>query len=83
MDKLWKSELPSWWKLRFFRAAVESILLYGCATWALTKAEEKSLDGSYTRMLRKIYNIDGQQKFQINSCIVVCEKYRKQFESGG
>jgi hypothetical protein len=51
--------LPNSLKLRYFRAAVETILLYGCATWSLTKAEEKSLNGTYTRMLRKVYNIDG------------------------
>ena len=36
----------------FFDAAVETILLLGCAKWSLTKAEEKSLDGSHTRNLR-------------------------------
>ena len=59
MDKIWKSELAKSLKLRYFRAAVETILLFGCATWTLTKAEEKSLDGTYTRMLRKVFNIDG------------------------
>jgi len=62
MEKLWRSDLPNWMKLRFFRAAVESILLYGCDTWSLTETEEKTLDGCYTRMLRKIYNIDGRAK---------------------
>ena len=40
-------------KIRFFIATIESILLYGCESWALSKAQEKSLDGTYTRMLRK------------------------------
>ena len=26
----------------------------------LTKAEEKALDGTYTRMLKKVYNMDGR-----------------------
>ena len=60
LDKIWKSDLPKKHKLNFFRATVESILLYGCATWTLTKAEEKALDGTYKRMLKKVYNIDGQ-----------------------
>ena len=42
-------------KRSFFRAAVTSILLYGC-TWTLTKWLEKKLDGNYTRMLRAILN---------------------------
>ncbi|XP_073238052.1 uncharacterized protein [Porites lutea] len=41
----------------FFIATIESILLYGCESWALSKAQEKSLDGTYTRMLRKALNI--------------------------
>ena len=42
-----------------FRAAVEFILLSECGTWSLTKSEEKILDGCYTRMLRKIYNLNS------------------------
>ena len=40
----------------FFQAAVESILLYGCNTWTLTKHTEKKLNSNYTRMLRAILN---------------------------
>ena len=46
-------------KRSFFQAAVVSILLYGCTTWALTKRLEKKLDGNYTRMLRSILNYPG------------------------
>ena len=48
-------------KRSFFQAAVTSILLYGCTTWALTKRLEKKLDGNYTRMLRAILNKSWQQ----------------------
>ena len=41
LGKLWTNDLPGWWKFRFFKAAVETILLYGCATWSLTKSEEE------------------------------------------
>ena len=43
-------------KRSLFRAAVASILLYGCTTWTLTKRLKKKLDGNYTRMLRAILN---------------------------
>ena len=43
------------------KAAVTSILLYGCTTWTLTKRLEKKLDGNYTRMLRAILNKSWQQ----------------------
>ena len=31
--------------------------LYDCESWTLTVAQEKSLDGTYTRMLRKVLDI--------------------------
>ena len=48
-------------KCSFFQAAVVSIVLYGCTTWALTKRVEKKLDGNYTRMLRAILNKSWRQ----------------------
>ena len=53
---IWKSDLTDKMKRSFFRAAVVSILLYGCTTWTLTKRLEKKLDGSHTRMLRALLN---------------------------
>ena len=49
-------------KKKFFIATVESILLYGCEAWTLTKAQEKSLDGTYTRMLRRALNVHWTNK---------------------
>ena len=37
MRTLWKSALPASLKISFFRAAVESILLYGAEGWTITK----------------------------------------------
>ena len=48
-------------KRSFFKAAVVSILLYGCTTWTLTKRLKKKLDGNYTRMLRAILNKSWRQ----------------------
>ena len=58
---IWKSDLTDEMKRSFFQAAVESILLYGCTTWTLTKRLEKKLDGNYTRMLRAILNKSWRQ----------------------
>ena len=44
-------------KKRFFISTVEAILLYGCESWSLTESMEKSLNGTYTRMLRKVLNV--------------------------
>ena len=58
---IWKSDLTNKMKHSFFQAAVVSILLYRCATWTLTKLQEKKLDGNYTRMLRAILNKSWRQ----------------------
>ena len=61
---IWKSDVTDEMKRSFFQAAVESILLYGCTTWTLTKRLEKKIDGNYTRMLRAILNKSWQQQPQ-------------------
>ena len=35
----------------------ESVLLYGRETWTLTKSLKKSIDGTYTRLLRTVFNV--------------------------
>ena len=54
---IWKFTLPEQIKKGFFRAIVESVLLYGSSAWTLTKRLESKLNGTYTRMLRVILNI--------------------------
>ena len=56
MNSIWKSRLPDNMKRHFFRAIVESVLIYGSVSWTLTKSLEKRLNGKYTRMLRAILN---------------------------
>ena len=58
MTSVWKSNLPRETKLSFFEATVESVLLYGCESWTLKAAVQKSLDGCYTRMLRMVLSVD-------------------------
>ena len=58
---IWKSDLTNKMKRSFFKAAVVSILLYGCTTWTLTKRLEKKIDGNYTRMLQAILNKSWRQ----------------------
>ena len=57
LDMFWKSSMSRTTKTRIFRMAVEPILLYGCETWTLKESLVKELDGFYTRMLRKVFNI--------------------------
>ena len=58
---IWKSDLTDKMKRSFFKAAVVSILLYGCTTWTLTKRLERRLDGNYTRMLRAVLKKSWRQ----------------------
>ena len=61
MDIVWKSDLSKDLKRSFFRATVESVMMYGATAWTLTKSLESKLDGTYTRMLRAILNISWRQ----------------------
>ena len=58
---IWKSSLPDNTKRNFFRAVVESVLIYGSTAWTLTKHLEDKLDGTYTKMLRAILNKSWKQ----------------------
>ena len=62
MNKIWSSNMSTDLKRKFFTATIESILLYGCEAWTLTKAMEKQLNGTYTRMLRKAVNVHWSSK---------------------
>ena len=57
LDVFWKSDLPRSTKVKIFRAAVEPVLLYGAETWTLKESLNKELDGHYTRLLRRAFNI--------------------------
>ena len=46
LKKVWNSDLNDELKCRLFVATVETVLLYGCETWSLTKQMEKSLNGT-------------------------------------
>ena len=44
-------------KTKIFRTAVEPVLLYGSESWSLKKADIRALDGVYTRMLRRVFQV--------------------------
>ena len=57
LSMVWKSTLDSVKKTKLFQACVESVLLFGCESWSLTKDLVDKINGSYTRMLRRAKNI--------------------------
>ena len=61
MDVVWKSTLNRDLKISFFRATVESVLLYGAESWTLTKTLQTRLNRTYTRLFRTALNISWKQ----------------------
>ena len=61
LDRVWKASIKKETKLKVFKASVKTILLYGSDSWSLNVALLKKLDGSYTKMLRTIYNISRRE----------------------
>ena len=57
LQKIWTSGISEQLKVKFFRACVEPVLLYGSETWTLNREFEKRLNGCYTRLLMKAKNI--------------------------
>ena len=86
MDKLWKSNLSRNIKITLFQVTAEKVLTYGSDTWTLNKKLNKSLDGSYTRMLRKVLDVSWKQHItnkvlygKLNSISQVIRKRRLMF----
>ena len=44
-------------KVKVFKTAIGPILLYGSETWSMIKQMERQLDGTYTRLLRRVKNL--------------------------
>ena len=61
MHVIWKSKINLPLKRRLFVATVESVLTYESESCTPTVQQQKSLDGTYTRILRKALNISWQE----------------------
>ena len=61
LQKVWTSGISDRLKVKFFRACVEPVLLYGSETWTINQQFQKRLDGCYTRLLMKAKNINWKQ----------------------
>ena len=67
LKDIWKSKFSKYLKTRLSIAgsglSCESVLLYRSETWTLTKAQEKSLDRTYTKMFCIVLGISWKDKF--------------------
>ena len=57
LQKVWTSVILENMKVKFFRACVEPVLLYGFETWTMNKQFQKCPNGCYTRVLVKAKNM--------------------------
>ena len=57
LHRVWTSHLDNKLKIRFFRACVESVLLYGSETWTISAKMKARIDGCYTRLLRRALHV--------------------------
>ena len=62
LEKIWNSRITTETKVRIFKSTFESILLYGCESWVMYSVAVKKVDGTYTRMLRKLKNISWRDR---------------------
>ena len=61
LNNVWQSDLSKDLAINLFRAAVESVLLYGSESWTMTDTLSKRIDGTYTRLLRTALNVSWRQ----------------------
>ena len=55
MRKVWNSDIGRPLRVAHFKATVETVLIYGTETSTLTQALSTKLDGTYTKLLRYIF----------------------------
>eukprot|EP00111_Clytia_hemisphaerica_P001969 TCONS_00005539-protein len=61
LHNVWQSTISNKTKISFFKACVESILLYGSETWTMKNELQDCLDGCYTGLLMRVKNISWRQ----------------------
>ena len=59
LESLWKyrSQVAESVRIQSYRAIVESVLMYNCATWALTVPLADRLDRAQRKMLRRVLGL--------------------------
>ena len=62
LRKIWNSSLSRKFKGNLFQTTVESVLLYGCEAWTLTKSLMERIDGCFTRLLRSALDVSWESR---------------------
>ena len=77
LSVIWKSDMTDKIKRSFFQAAVESILLYGCTTWTLTKRMEKNLDKNDASNIKQVLETAPHQAAAVRPPTTHHENYQR------
>ena len=54
---IWRSSISLPTKVQLYHTYIQSVLLYGCETWALTRALQDKVDAFDNKCLRRILRI--------------------------
>ncbi len=78
LHKMWKNRnlVNERVRIMSYRAIVESVMLYNCATWALSTAQAQRLDVLQRRMLRQIIGLKLTDKISNDALYVRCNVER-------
>ena len=57
LKKIWNSSITRNKKLRIYKAYVQSIILFGCSTWAMNKGMVRSVDSFNRKMVRYVCGV--------------------------
>ena len=60
-------------KIHLFKTLVRPVLLYGCETWKITKADERRLNSFQCQCLRRILRIRRQQAISNNRVVEMAD----------
>ena len=87
LGKVWAArEIGRGTRIHLFKTLVRPVLLYGCKTWKITKADERRLNSFQCQCLRRILRIRWQQRISNNRVVemaeinnISCEKRRRRW----
>ena len=57
LRKIWNSSITRNKKIRIYKAYVQSIMLFGCSTWAMDKGMVRSVDSFNRKMVRHVCGV--------------------------
>ena len=76
LNNVWQSDLSKDLKINLFRAAVESVLLYGSESWTMTDTLLKRIDGTYTSSSGPHSMFHGDNILRIGNSMEIYHQYR-------